>query len=162
MDRRDRLRAIMANLAAEGQLDWFLKALEEEDAAAAAAVAAARGMEEEEESALYPFYREGSQGLARARVEIAKFSMARAASRIMRAKRRRDDPDEEERAGMDRVLNQAKGFNLSVSEIGDGRPLSGCSFSIDGKLLATRYGYTSLVEFFYFLLFSLFELICDV
>lgn len=135
----------MASLDALGHLDWFLKALEEEDAAAAAA---ARGVEEEEENPLYPCYREGWQGLARARVEIAKFSMARAASRIMRAKRRRDDPDEEEGAEMDRVLNQAKGFNLSVSEIGDGRPLSGCSFSIDGKLLATRYGYTSLVKFF--------------
>lgn len=134
-----------------GHHHWLLKELEEEDAAAAA-----RGVEEEEECALYPCYREGWQGLARARVEIAKFSMARAASRITRAKRRRDVPDEEEGAEMDRVLNQAKGFNLSVSEIGDGRPLSGCSFSIDGKLLATRYGYTSLVEFFYLFFFLAF------
>lgn len=125
----------MVKLDADGQLERLLKALEEEEA-----VAAARGAEEEEESVQFPFYTEGSQDLARARVEIAKFSIARAASRIERAKRRRDDPDEDEGAEMDWVLNQAKGFNLSVSEIGDGRPLSGCSFSINGSLLATRYG----------------------
>lgn len=134
MERRERLRTIMAKLDAEGQLEKLMKAHEEEEAAASAAKADA-----EEEIVQYPFYTEGTKALLDARVHIAKYSLVRAALRIQRAQRKRDDPDEDIDAEMDWVLQQAENLTLDCSEIGDDRPLSGCSFSKDGKLLATWY-----------------------
>ncbi|XP_028761417.1 U4/U6 small nuclear ribonucleoprotein PRP4-like protein [Neltuma alba] len=131
MERRDRLRMIMAKLDAEGQLEKLMKAHEDEEAVASAA------QEEAEEDLQYPFYTEGSKALLDARVDIAKFSLVRAAARLHRARRRRDDPDEDIDAEMDWALKQAENLVLDCSEIGDDRPLSGCSFSADGKCLAT-------------------------
>ncbi|KAK6941770.1 Pre-mRNA processing factor 4 (PRP4)-like [Dillenia turbinata] len=132
MERRARLRMIMAKLDAGGQLEKLMKAHEEEEAAAAAPTEEAEG-----EVPQYPFYTEGSKALLEARVEIAKFSILRAALCIQHAKRKRDDPDDDMDAEMDWALKQAGSFVLDCSEIGDDRPLSGCSFSHDGKLLAT-------------------------
>ena len=72
-----------------------------------------------------------------ARIDIAKYSIKRAASRLERARRKKDDPDEDMDAELDWALRQASSLELDCSEIGDDRPLSGCSFSHDGKLLAT-------------------------
>lgn len=134
MERRERLRTIMAKLDAEGQLEKLMKAHEEEEAAASAAKADA-----EDEIVQYPFYTEGTKALLDARIQIAKYSLARAALRIQRAQRKRGDPDEDIDAETDWALKQAENLALDCSEIGDDRPLSGCSFSQDGKLLATWY-----------------------
>ncbi|KAJ1375476.1 WD40/YVTN repeat-like-containing domain superfamily [Sesbania bispinosa] len=131
MERRDRLRMIMAKLDAEGQLEKLMKALEDEEAAASAP------KDEAEEEIQYPFYTEGPKSLLDARIEIAKYSLARAALRLQRAQRRREDPDEDMDAEMDWALKQAGNLSLEFSEIGDDRPLTGCSFSRDGKWLAT-------------------------
>ena len=139
MERRDRLRMIMAKLDAEGQLEKLMKAHEEEEAVASVATE-----EVEEETLQYPFYTEGSKSLLDARVEIAKYSIMRAASRLSRARRKRDDPDEDLDAEIDWVLKGAGSLVLDCSEIGDDRPLSGCSFSRDGKLLATWYSLSLL------------------
>lgn len=133
MERRDRLRMIMAKLDAEGQLEKLMKALEDEEAAASAP------KDEAEEELQYPFYTEGSKSLLDARIDIAKYSLVRAASRLQHAQRRRDDPDEDVDAEIDWALKQAGNLSLEFSEIGDDRPLSGCSFSRDGKWLATWY-----------------------
>ncbi|KAM7271488.1 hypothetical protein ACFE04_030702 [Oxalis oulophora] len=130
MERRDRLRMIMAKLDADGQLERLMKAHEEEEAVFSAG-------SQEEEIIEYPFYTEGSKELRDSRVYIAKYSIIRAAQRLQRARRRRDDPDENMDAEIDWALTQAKSFVLDCSEIGEERPLSGCSFSYDGKLLAT-------------------------
>ncbi|XP_058723914.1 U4/U6 small nuclear ribonucleoprotein PRP4-like protein [Vicia villosa] len=131
MERRDRLRMIMAKLDADGQLEKLTKALEDEEAATSAP------KDEAEDDLQYPFYTEGSKSLLDARIDIAKYSLVRAALRIQRAQRRRDDPDEDVDAEMDWTLKQAANLNLEFSEIGDDRPLTGCSFSRDGKGLAT-------------------------
>ncbi|XP_078442813.1 WD-40 repeat family protein / small nuclear ribonucleoprotein Prp4p-like protein [Wolffia australiana] len=129
MERRDRLRAIMLRLDAEGQLERVLKAHEEEEKA------------EEEEDEMgpikYPFFTVGSKELLDARMDLAKYSLARAAARLERARRRREDPDEDPDGECEEVLRLASGFSLDCSEIGDDRPLTGCSFSRDGSLLAT-------------------------
>lgn len=135
MERRDRLRMIMVKLDAEGQLEKLMKAHEEEEAAPSAKA------EEADEQVEYPFYTEGSKELLDARIDIAKFSISRTASRLQRMKRRREDPDEDVDAEIDWVLKQAGRMVLDCSELGDDRPLSGCSFSHDGKLLATWYVY---------------------
>lgn len=142
MERRDRLRMIMAKLDADGQLDKLMKAHEEEEAASVATE------EVEEESLQYPFYTEGPKSLLEARVDIAKYSIVRAASRLHRARRKRDDPDEDLDAEMDWVLQEAGNLVLDCSEIGDDRPLSGCSFSHDGRLLATWYSLFHVVPFY--------------
>ncbi|WCJ33405.1 U4/U6 small nuclear ribonucleoprotein PRP4-like protein [Euphorbia peplus] len=131
MERRDRLRMLMAKLDNEGQLEKLMKAHEEEEAAASA------GDDVDEEMLQYPFYTEGSKELLHCRIHVAKFSIARAASRVLRAKRRREDPDEDVDGEIDWALKQAASLVLDCSEIGDARPLSGCSFSNDGKQLAT-------------------------
>ncbi|XP_021661738.2 U4/U6 small nuclear ribonucleoprotein PRP4-like protein [Hevea brasiliensis] len=132
MERRDRLRMLMAKLDAEGQLEKLMKAHEEEEAAASAVTDDA-----EEEMLQYPFYTEGSKEILDARIHIAKYSILRAALRLQRARRKRDDPDEDLDAEIDWALKQAGSLVLDSSEIGDDRPLSGCSFSNDGKLLGT-------------------------
>jgi len=133
MERRDRLRMIMAKLDADGQLEKLMKALEDEEAATSAP------KDEAEDDLQYPFYTEGSKSLLDARIDIAKYSLVKAALRIQRAQRRREDPDEDVDAEIDWTLNQAANLNLEFSEIGDDRPLTGCSFSRDGKGLATWY-----------------------
>ncbi|KAJ8753696.1 hypothetical protein K2173_026372 [Erythroxylum novogranatense] len=133
MERRDRLRMLMAQLDSEGQLEKLMKAHEDEEAVGTAT----RADDTEEETVLYPFYTEGSKELLNARIDIAKYSVSRAALRLQRTRRKRDDPDEDVEAEIDWALKQAGGLFLDCSEIGDDRPLSGCSFSSDGKLLAT-------------------------
>ncbi|CAA2986637.1 U4 U6 small nuclear ribonucleo PRP4 [Olea europaea subsp. europaea] len=130
MERRDRLRMLMAKLDSEGQLERLMKAHEDEEAAASAPT-------EVEEDIQYPFYTEGSQALLEARKEIAKYSILKSALRLHRARRKQDDPDEDLDAEIDWTLKQAASLVLDCSEIGDDRPLSGCSFSHDGKMLAT-------------------------
>jgi U4/U6 small nuclear ribonucleoprotein PRP4 len=66
-----------------------------------------------------------------------EFSLPRSRARIERAKRKRSDPDEDEDAEMEQVLQTMASTSLDCSEIGDGRPLSSCSFSPDASLLAT-------------------------
>ncbi|KAK1567371.1 hypothetical protein Q3G72_011372 [Acer saccharum] len=132
MERRDRWRMLMAKLDAEGQLERLMIAHEEEEAAATTTA-----QYDEEEMLQYPFYTEGSKALLDARIDIAKYSIVRAASRLQRARRKRDDPDESMDAEIDWALKQAESLFLDCSEFGDDRPLSGCSFSHDGKLLAT-------------------------
>ncbi|KAK3031473.1 hypothetical protein RJ639_035508 [Escallonia herrerae] len=133
MERRDRLRMLMAKLDSEGQLERLMKIHEEEEAAASAALT--EGVEDE--SIQYPFYTEGPKSLLDARVEIAKYSIVRAAMRLQRARRKKDDPDEDLDAEINWALEQAGSLVLDCSEIGDDRPLSGCSFSQDGQMLAT-------------------------
>ncbi|KAK8658423.1 hypothetical protein V6N13_036630 [Hibiscus sabdariffa] len=131
MERRERLRMIMAKLDSEGQLEKLMKAHEEEEAAISAKA------EDIEEDIEYPFYTEGPKELLDARIDIAKYSIVKATARLQRARRKRDDPDEDMDAEIDWALRQAGNLVLDCSEIGDDRPLSGCSFSRDGKLLAT-------------------------
>lgn len=132
MERRDRLRMIMAKLDAGGQLEKLMKAHEEEETSASITAE-----EAEEEILRYPFYTLGSKELQDARVDIAKYSIVRAAMRLQRVKRKRDDPDEDMDAEMDWAVKQVGNMALHCSEIGDDRPLSGCSFSHDGRVLAT-------------------------
>ncbi|KAK9053935.1 hypothetical protein SSX86_025010 [Deinandra increscens subsp. villosa] len=134
MERRDRLRMIMAKLDAGGEFERLRKVVEEEEAAV---VMEDGGGEDEGEVIEYPFYTEGSPELLRARYSIAKDSMVKSAMRLERARRKRDDPDEDLDAEINWALDNAKSFGLDCSEIGDVRPLAGCSFSYDGKLLAT-------------------------
>nr|XP_043625282.1 U4/U6 small nuclear ribonucleoprotein PRP4-like protein [Erigeron canadensis] len=132
MERRERLRMIMAKLDSEGQLETLMRVFEEEGMEDGGG-----GEEDEGEAVQYPFYTEGSTELLKARYEIAKSSVLKAAERLGRARRKRDDPDEDFDGEVNWALENAKSFVLDCSEIGDDRPLSGCSFSCDSMFLAT-------------------------
>lgn len=126
MERRDRLRAIMAKLDADGELEKLVQAQE-----------VAPDEETDDVLPLQLFYTEGSPELLMARRQILGFSLPRARARIERAKRKRSDPDEDEDAETEQVLESMGNTSLDCSEIGDGRPLSSCAFSPDASLLAT-------------------------
>ncbi|KAI3838829.1 hypothetical protein MKX03_002605 [Papaver bracteatum] len=130
MERRDRLRMIMENLNTEELLK--ARGGEEDDECDAAAA----GIVDSDQFHKYPFWTEGSKELLHARHYIANYSLVKAALRLERARRRRDDPDEDFDAEVDCVLTQTRSLELDRSEI-DELPLTGCSFSCDGKLLAT-------------------------
>lgn len=134
MERRDRLRMMMAKLDSEGQLERLMKVMDEEEMAMDDG-----GGDDEGEAIQYPFYTEGSMALLKARYEIAKDSVMKAATRLARARRKRNDPDEDVDAEINWALENAKTFGMDCSEFGDDRPLSGCSFSYDWKYLATWY-----------------------
>ncbi|KAI3471637.1 hypothetical protein Pfo_028287 [Paulownia fortunei] len=129
MERRDRLRTLMAKLDSEGQLERLMKAHEDEEAAAAVAPS------EPEEDIQYPFYTEGSQALLEARREIAKYSIVKSALRLHRARRKKDDPDEDLDAEVDWSLKQAADLVLECSEIGDDRPFQDAQFRMMERCL---------------------------
>ncbi|MCL7037519.1 hypothetical protein MKW94_029279 [Papaver nudicaule] len=130
MERRDRLRMLMVNLDADELLLLQSQGDEEEVAYdAAAGIVNSDGQ-------CYPFWTEGSEELLQARNYIAKYSIVKGALRLERARRRRDDPDEDFDGEVDCVLAEAGNLKLDRSEIDD-RPLTGCSFSCDGESLAT-------------------------
>ncbi|KAL9298969.1 putative transcription factor WD40-like family [Arabidopsis thaliana] len=79
----------------------------------------------------------GPTELREARIEIAKYSIKRAALRIQRENRRRNDPDEDKNAENILALKHCKDMVLGSSKFGDDRPLTGCSLSRDGKILVT-------------------------
>lgn len=132
MERRARLRDLMARLDSEGQLEKLMKAHEDEEAVSSSVMS--DGADEEIQ---YPFYTEGSRALLEARLDTARYSLERAAIRLKRVKRKRDDPDENVDAEIELALDQASSLVMDCSEIGDDRPLSGCSFSNNGTILAT-------------------------
>jgi U4/U6 small nuclear ribonucleoprotein PRP4 len=72
------------------------------------------------------FYTEASKSLLDARIDITTYSLAKAAVRIQCARRRRIDED------VDHSDKDWTNFNLELSEIGDDRPFTGCSFSENG------------------------------
>ncbi|KAG0526955.1 hypothetical protein BDA96_06G190700 [Sorghum bicolor] len=129
MERHDRLRALMVRLEADGQVDRLLRAQEDDHAARTG----------EEKQIQYPFFPKGTQELLKARVDIAQYSLPCAKARIEMAKRCHEDSDEDLKAEAELVVKLAEEFVLECSEIGDDRPLIGCSFSCDASMLATRY-----------------------
>ncbi|EFJ34421.1 hypothetical protein SELMODRAFT_81344 [Selaginella moellendorffii] len=130
MERRDRLRYLMAD---EGGDRLPQKQEAKEESVKISAVQKST------------FYTEGTADLLRARMEILHFSVPRAADRIARAKRKRENPDEDEEQEIKSVLKSVANFSLDCSEIGDDRPLTGCAFSPDSALLATC-GWTGVAK----------------
>ncbi|GJP38182.1 hypothetical protein CLOM_g22637 [Closterium sp. NIES-68] len=135
MERRDRLRSIMAKLDAEGRLDELYDAIERQ--MRESGEGGGEVLETEEVPQAELFYTEGSKELLEARQAIAVFSLPRAGERIRRAKRRREDPDEDEEAEAKEIMGVVQGFSMQVSEIGDERPISSCALSPDASYLAT-------------------------
>ncbi|KAJ8761899.1 hypothetical protein K2173_005610 [Erythroxylum novogranatense] len=96
------------------------------------AVATANTVDDaEEEMVQYPFIMNGQ------RIFCFKGCTVPALC-LQRIRRKRDDPDEDVDDGFGWPRKQARSLILDCSEIGDDRPLSGCSFSDDGKFALNR------------------------
>ncbi|KAJ0084249.1 hypothetical protein Patl1_29421 [Pistacia atlantica] len=76
------------------------------------------------------------QEIIKARIELNCRTFMRV-SCLQLTCRKREDPDENIDAEIDLALRQAQSLFLDCNEFGDDRPLSCCSFSHDGNLLAT-------------------------
>ncbi|KAL4445403.1 hypothetical protein ABPG77_011228 [Micractinium sp. CCAP 211/92] len=128
MERRDRLRQLLAHMGEEAAVAALGPPTEEEMAEAEAAVAV---------PASEIFYTEGSDALRAAREELAQFSLRRAALRLAAARRAQSDPDESPAAVAAEAERQLRTLANQASELGDERPIVGCAFSPDGSQLAT-------------------------
>lgn len=132
-DRRERLRGILAALDAVdgGELD-DANANADDDADDDAA---ARGHHEETmKQQKEVFYTEGTQKLLEARVELAEWSLPRAAKRLATQRATRADAKRDERMEMDAVVATTSKFQAQCSEIGDAtRPLCGVRFYDGGQ-----------------------------
>ncbi|EPQ27010.1 uncharacterized protein PFL1_05294 [Pseudozyma flocculosa PF-1] len=141
MDRRERLRALLANLLQQaGDL------VDGRDKAAAAATAAGQGSdggsdadsdndddsEKEEE-----FFTQGSQRLVDSRRTIAAYSLKRAKQRIAQQRLDANVPLTKLVALRKRTFEPIKQFTNLGSQIGGDRPISMTRFSPDASLLAT-------------------------
>eukprot|EP00898_Chlorokybus_atmophyticus_P003963 jgi/Chlat1/4568/Chrsp29S00341 len=140
MDRRDRLRRIMADIELEvaqrGELDGESTSDEGEDF---------DEDDEEEGRQKHLFYTEGTQDLRQARLRFAEYSIPLAAARLARAKRVYADPDEDPDQETEAVLATARRLANGASEIGDDRPLAACTLSPDGSTLVTS-GWSGLTK----------------
>lgn len=69
--------------------------------------------------------------------QVARFSLKRAQQRLESAKRKRENPDEDEDAEQADAIKEVKKLVNQASEIGDQRPLTCCEFTADGSRLVT-------------------------
>lgn len=129
MERRDRLRKMLAGMGEEAAVAALGPPTDEEMAEVEAAAAAPPTTE--------VFYTEGGPALLAARLDIAQFSLRRAAARLAAARRRRESPDEDDAAEVAAAERQLRTLANQASELGDERPIVGCAFSPDGSQLAT-------------------------
>lgn len=127
MERRDRLRKLLAAMGEEAAVAALGPPTDEEMAEAEAAAVPTTEV----------FYTEGSEALRTARLEVAQFSLRRAAARLAVAQRRRESPDEDPAAEVAAAERQLRILANQASEIGDERPIAGCAFSPDGSQLTT-------------------------
>ncbi|VDK36410.1 unnamed protein product [Taenia asiatica] len=84
------------------------------------------------------WYHQGPEGLAEARMWIAKYSLAQAKQRLERSKRYYASvPEPQRKARYQEYLKILRSTALLCSQVGDARPLTCCRFSPDGEVLAT-------------------------
>ena len=121
LERRERLRGLLAALDAQGK-GIVTSAVKEEDDDEVAEVPVAE-----------LFYTEGTQALLEHRRRLAKDSLQRAAKRIRRGREHKDEISK----ACENLVARAKEISEDCSEFGDQRPLSDCCASSDGKLLFT-------------------------
>jgi len=136
VDRRGRLRGLLASLdAAGGGAVGVLPGAGEAEAEAEAAAAAAA-------PAVELFYTEGGEKLQEWRTRLVEFSLARAGHRLGAERARWEGPAAAEeaerfRTGQAAAVEAAGRVALVSSELSGERPASSCAFADDGSFLAT-------------------------
>ena len=125
MERRDRLKRLLAEKEAEG----------EELPDVAPYLGQPRVVEETVAEAQELFYTEGSEELRRARLDIAQFSLERAKHRIAGAKRRRQDPIADQ---VSDIILEKKRLTLSLGIV---EPVKGTTMGLRVRFLTLDLGH---------------------
>ena len=128
-DRRERLRGILAALDAVDGGELEDARADADDGGDGNDDETTHGRRQKE-----VFYTEGTQKLLEARVELAEWSLPRAAKRLATQRATRADATRDERTETDAVVATTSRFQAQCSEIGDAtRPLCGVRFYDGGK-----------------------------
>ena len=136
VDRRDRLRELLTDIAERqdaeaGDMDEAMMDAEDMEAAAAAAE------EEEEAEQQEEFYTEGTDALLEARRDMARFSLPRAKARVARQRDESTIPLRTHIKHRKAIKDKLQGFDLYGSQIAGDRPVSICRFAPNGQSIAT-------------------------
>ncbi|KAF9905872.1 hypothetical protein BX616_000901 [Lobosporangium transversale] len=124
MDRRSRLRELMAKDApTEGDDEKMASGDEAEESSS-----------DEEEGEVYT---PGTENLLKARRDIARFSLQKAAMRVARQNEESKISVVVYKSMRSEEFEKLRVYTNYSSQIGDDRPLSQCAFSPDSKFLAT-------------------------
>uniref|UniRef100_A0A1A9WTI4 Pre-mRNA processing factor 4 (PRP4)-like domain-containing protein n=1 Tax=Glossina brevipalpis TaxID=37001 RepID=A0A1A9WTI4_9MUSC len=121
-ERRRRLKELLASL---GENAIKEKKNEEEER---------KQLQKEQEST---WYHEGPETLRVARLWIADYSLPRAKCRLEKARQNLKVPSATRAGRMVELQKRLQSLSAQSSQVGDARPLSGCAFSNDSKLLLT-------------------------
>lgn len=83
------------------------------------------------------WYHEGSESLRLSRLWIASYSIPRANNRLKNARMERLIPEATQASCRNELYKNLRHLATTATQIGDNRPLSGCTFSPDNKYIAT-------------------------
>ncbi|RKO95118.1 hypothetical protein CAUPRSCDRAFT_9372, partial [Caulochytrium protostelioides] len=83
------------------------------------------------------FYTRGPATLKSARLHVAATSLVASRDRLRVAQRLQQTPIEQRKQTLAAYYRQWQNVDVIASEVADSRPLSGCRFSRDGKLIAS-------------------------
>ncbi|UYV70616.1 PRPF4 [Cordylochernes scorpioides] len=87
------------------------------------------------------WYHQGPDSLQKARVFLAKYSLPRAKERLGLAREQLKVPDSQKNAKRQEIYKKLRTLTISLTQIGDTRPMSYCRFSPDSSMLATGSQY---------------------
>ncbi|XP_063598172.1 U4/U6 small nuclear ribonucleoprotein Prp4-like [Penaeus indicus] len=124
-DRRNRLKELLSRLG-EDALKKTVAGTQDAEAP-----------EQEQQRPEETWYHEGPQSLKEARTFILEYSIPRARARLKKEHLDNEIPEATRTARRQEVQNKLRSFSLLGSQNADSRPISYCSFSPNGKLLAT-------------------------
>lgn len=122
-DRRERLRQLLATLGD----DAIKKQRKEEEAQ----------QQQKDELNKTTWYHEGTDTLKQARYYMAHFSLPKANERLARQREESSIPEAQMNARNQELHKRMRSVSIESSQIGDTRPLSYCSFSPNGRVMAT-------------------------
>ena len=131
VDRRDRLRELLTDLAERQDAAAADRDLDEEMADAEEAEAEEEAEQQEE------FYTEGTDALLEARKDMARFSLPRAKARVARQREESTIPLRTHIKHRKAIKDKLQGFDLYGSQIAGDRPVSICRFAPNGQSIAT-------------------------
>ncbi|UYV78136.1 PRPF4 [Cordylochernes scorpioides] len=124
-DRRERLRQLFVNLG-DDSLVQHKKVQKLE-----------RPLEKDKELQATTWYHQGPDSLQKARVFLAKYSLPRAKERVELAQEQLKIPDSQKNAKRQEIYKKLRTLTISLTQIGDTRPMSYCRFSPDSSMLVT-------------------------
>ncbi|KAL7644115.1 UNVERIFIED_CONTAM: hypothetical protein RMT77_004938 [Armadillidium vulgare] len=130
-DRRNRLKDFLSRLEDSQRKADARQDHEDEDTSRDSSIMDVRSQKED------TWYHRGPNSLKEARMYIVNYSVPRARARLKREKLEKDISDATRKAKKQELQTKLRSFSLIGSQNADSRPVSYCSFSPNGEMLAT-------------------------